>query len=232
MSYFWRFSSPSTLLFALLLFSMPWVELQCTETRKTTVPGTSVVVPSWVLGPLGEKRTVFVTQSGRQAAFGQWSPAKPAEFWESANAAQDASKLDAAMPDAPALLLYPALLALGVIAGIGLPLGGWRRIATAAAALGALATAGWHYQQEFPLKHAYRQIATAEAELRKSDPSPTAAEIEEQVRSFVRCTSWFWLAQAALLGTLGILVLEWTALRCHPLALSQSAPTAEKLVEV
>src|SRR5579859_4030305 len=71
--FFWRFASPSTLIFALLLFPLPWIQLQCEGPRNPPKLLTRAGIPR----PLAElimpsdNVVVMITQSGWQAARGQ-----------------------------------------------------------------------------------------------------------------------------------------------------------------
>src|SRR5438105_367622 len=76
-----RFASPSALLLALLLFPLPWVEIQCAgnpSNSRAKLLMQKQNVPDWVTDRLlswGEERKTWtwLRQSGLQAALGSYS---------------------------------------------------------------------------------------------------------------------------------------------------------------
>ena len=117
----WRFASPTTLLFALILFPLPWVEIQC-PSKNSPPPGSlQAKLPAWLVGPLYEKHDPVLTQSGLQAVSGGWQHSDP-KWPETPEGVKVGHALSAAMSRAPLLASWPALLLGGIVAGWTMPL--------------------------------------------------------------------------------------------------------------
>lgn len=211
MASLWRFTSPTTLLFALILFPLPWVEIQCPSKKPPPAAGSvQAKLPSWVGDLFFQPHDAILTQSGLQAVFRGWSHSDP-KFPETPEQTKTARDVNEAMPRAAALILWPALLLAGIGAGSGMRPGRWRRIIVASCAGGALSIALVQRAMGFPLEHAYRSLAIEDALLKAREtgvpPSPQA--IDAEVKAVTRYTAWFWLAQYAIALTFSVLAAEW-----------------------
>jgi hypothetical protein len=201
------------MLLALLLFPLPWVEIQCPAPNNLIQKGTTRTWQRWRNDPLsplrGESFSLF-TQSGAQAVAGSWSNAEPVPEDEGA---VDRMKretfernLNAHPNSAPWLALYPVLLLVGAAVGFWSPLGRRRRRIVAICAGAALLLALVPLVVGFPLENSWYSITPAEwGEEPPADPEKARLEM----RSMIRATGWYWFAQAALVGCLLVLLVEW-----------------------
>jgi hypothetical protein len=222
MRYLWRFASPSTLLFALLLFPLPWVEIQCPSKQSPPAGSIQAKLPPWMVEPFYQKHDRLMTQSGLQAIYGGWRHSDP-KWPQNPKEVNAANALRAAMPGAPLMTMWPGLLLGGIVAGCTMHLGRWRVIVTSTCAATALSVAVCQRAAGFPLEHAYRSCIVEEEmqEAQKTGkPPPTPEEINEAMKELTRYTAWFWLAQYAVALCLAMSAAEWWWLRkqCHEAA--------------
>jgi hypothetical protein len=113
-----RFGSPSCLLVALILFPLPWVEIQCTA-RKKVAPTTAFLARSGVQDEMAERlvpweqetETMF-TESGLQAALGAFTP------HPKMNDREGIQQLAELVPPAPLMMLFPILLVVGIVSAV------------------------------------------------------------------------------------------------------------------
>jgi hypothetical protein len=167
-------------LLALLLFPLPWVQVQCSQ-------------------PIDNRGTkLLVEQSGLQAAYGGYSenPQLREGPFESQreSAHEGALKKDGGVRWSGWMIVYPLLLAGGVVAGILV----WKQPLRSAVLIGCSAAAGLvlliQTRVGFPLEQAMPQ------------PSPEQIKVGDLLKIeatapkllVVRYTEWFWLSVAAV----------------------------------
>jgi hypothetical protein len=175
----WRFGSRASLLLALLLFFLPWVEVRCDA-------------------PLGERRSqTLAVQSGLQAAYGGFTemPLSHTSRGERdrVEAQFRALKGELAVAWSPLMAVYPLALLGGCLAGL---LVRRDRLRPAALVGGGLAASLLLIQasQGFPLERAAR---TLDAKGRLADADFRVALSTSGLLD-VRYTPWFWLSAVAL----------------------------------
>jgi hypothetical protein len=197
-----RFASPSWLLLALLMFPLPWVQVQCLKKMSPGLPppGNRANPLEVIYGLLPRWDGVtLLAQSGLQAVLGTCSANKemddPAKMEREAGAAMRPSRLMAA---------WPVLVLGGILAGVLLPVGRCRLLAVAGCAGAALLLLAAQVLIGFPLEAAMRKLFADE--LAKQAAGEAAAN---EGAIYLTYTYWFFLA---VLGTGGALVLtglEW-----------------------
>jgi hypothetical protein len=110
-----RFASPSCLLLALVLFPLPWVEIQCTakpSNSRARALMQAQQVPDWVAdGLVGQEERTWLRQSGLQAALGSYTNLAPPDDPEHMN------QFNAAMKRSSWMMALPLVLSGGAIAG-------------------------------------------------------------------------------------------------------------------
>lgn len=216
----WRIVRYSTLLLALLLFPLPWVEVSCS--------------------PPGGGGGLAVTQSGLQAAYGGRSLAPFAEKYtaevgrEMAKAgaprqqrgeADKGNVVEKRLPPAPLMLLFPLIVASGLgISFTRLPAAG--RVAGTAAAL-ALALMLVQAAIGFPVPNqlAEEMARQAVASATHDGANAGAAAVAAPLMLTVRLTGWFWLAAVSLAAGAATPLVEW-AVRRHESACPPDKPGA------
>jgi hypothetical protein len=218
-SRYWRFASPSTLILALLLFPLPWIEMHCSDARSPTVL-TRVGVPEELAKTIMPRETVAVmmSQSGWQAARGVFSrdpewdkklqkqkasdregDQKDAQWWE-----RFEREMSAAMQASWIMVAYPIAMMASVVSGVVMRLGRRRTIFLAFLILLALSLVGLQHVCEFPLVLAYRSLAWERLE----EIVPTPEALEDDVRQHFRYTHWFWLSQSLTATSLCLVLAE------------------------
>src|SRR5262249_31423782 len=106
---FWRVASPSALLLALLVFPLPWVQIQCD--RKPPSPrnffnDVGLSGQPWDSLSFWERDSVtLLEQSGLEAALGVCSPTND----------DAAKKANRDMRGSPWMAVYPVIVVLGVV---------------------------------------------------------------------------------------------------------------------
>ncbi len=220
----WRFGSPSTLLFALLLFPLPWIEIQCPSfmtgkndichpSKSASAPqpvetGPQTELPDWMgsiwLSLFGPRRSVLISQSGFQGIGGWWSYGGDIDE-DKPQAVRLRRELDVGMTGAPLLGVYFGVLLLGCVAGFAMNPGRRRREVVAAAAAGALLLVAIQFWIGFPLDDAYGRVpwqtVLEEPERFKGDRT--------SLREDTGYTAWFWMAQGSLVIALLLQPAEW-----------------------
>lgn len=143
-----RFLTPGQLGICLVLFFMPWVEVQCPMPKggmnfNLDVAGKAPPKPAmpevmW---------TSFITQSGLQATTGDYS------FSDSLmrQMAKEKGGQKESIPAAPILWGYMIAVVVGIGVGLAMPLGGTRKVLLLVCCAGALATAGGQAAIGFPI---------------------------------------------------------------------------------
>jgi hypothetical protein len=177
----WRFVSPSTLLFALILFPLPWIEIQCPgflDTDKTTIVKKRIVdeierVPKnkssspqlrdWLgkfLPGSEPQKAVLIRQSGLQAACGGWSFGSEVNT-ESSQTAKLSAEIGAGMAPSWRMIGYGLVLSAGVAVGYWLRRSKRRCAVIGLCAVTALTLAVAERVAGFPLEDAFRQVRWA-----------------------------------------------------------------------
>lgn len=221
---FWRFASPSTLLLALLLFPLPWMQIQCTGLRNPPAKLTRIGVPKPVAEFIAPSENVIAifTQSGWQAARGEcvrgieWDQMiqesmvsdreddrDKAQRWEFVE-----RSIRAKLCPSPLLTAYPFIMLLGIALGIALSPGRPRVSVLLLLIVVALALVSLQHLVGFPLLQAYRLVPWEQLDPRPGGLPPTPAEVAETVARDVRYTHWFWLAQYLTVAALGLVLAE------------------------
>lgn len=208
---YWRLVSPSTFLLALLLFPLPWVDIACPGLKPETPKALkeSGVPPSVYEPFLPQSGSVSIwTQSGLQAAFGErWSliEQEPSDFGE--QRAKQWKRIDQALTarlhGSPWMALYPFILLAGILAGLGMRMGGRRRMGIAGCAITSLLLVFVQTRIGFPVEQAYWSIPW-EAVL--DDPQSAPKRPEDHLA--IEYTAWFWLAQLSVAGGLILVMIE------------------------
>lgn len=208
----WRFASPSMLLFALLLFPLPWIEIQCDEffgkpnlLRQAGVPApvADVLYPA-------KQVNVYYRQSGWQVARGTYTvvPVDNLSAEEAVRRQRFERELSASLQGSWLLAAYPLVLLSGAGIGMAVPLSRRRTLLVAAFALLALALVGIQVIEEFPLQQAYRELPWEHIMSDAGAKRVAADEVEDMIHELIRFTSWFWLAHFFTLACLLLLVVE------------------------
>jgi S1-C subfamily serine protease len=211
----WRFPAPSTLLLALVLFPLPWIEVAC-EKPANQGGGTAVIA----------------TQSGLQTIYGGMSSPLQDRFAGMGDgasgpggtgpgtgppglAAADQKKIGMS----PLTGLYPLLLVGGIALGIALPLGHRRLTLVAACCLAALAVLLLQSVLGFPIANEI-QAENAKNALPKDINLKAPPEFADP---FTRYTLWYYLSWIALLGCAGCVAAEHLQAQRAPAGLATGA---------
>jgi hypothetical protein len=179
-----QFGSPATLFLALLLFPLPWVQVQCDR-------------------PIGNSGTrTLVEQSGLQAIYGGYSEnpvLQTAPFEPQRKAAQEGLlPKDGAVARSMWMTWYALLLVSGILAGILV----WNNLLRSALLIScsALAALVLFIQARigFPLAQALPKTVATQVSLGQR----VGMEISAPTLLETRYTGWFWLSVVAVLGSL------------------------------
>jgi hypothetical protein len=187
----WGISSPASMLLALCLFPLPWVQIQCSR-------------------PIGDSGTkVLAEQSGLQAAYGGYTENplfQHAEFERQRKSVIEEFKgKERELPRSGWMILFPLLLVAGIIAGFRIrrqPLRSALLIACSALAglvLFVQAYTGFPLERALPDRSA-GSISLGEM-IKIQTSSPTLFE--------THYTGWFWLTIVFVLGSLVASSAEW-----------------------
>jgi hypothetical protein len=222
----WRFASPSTVLFALILFPLPWIEIQCPgflDSEKTTIlkkrPEEKTQAPAkaqssgpnlsgWLgkfLPGAGEQKAILVQQSGLQAAIGSWSFGSEVNR-ESLQTARLSAEMDAGTAPSWRMIAYGLVLVVGIVAGYWSRNSKRRCAIVGLCALTALGLGVTERLSGFPLEDAFRQIRWANV---LADTSKVPPSMDGVLKEDLRYTVWYFLAQAMLITGAGLAALEW-----------------------
>jgi hypothetical protein len=214
-----RIAAPSYLLLALLMFPLPWVQIQCIkQAAPSTPPAVDRIKPLEMISrllPRWDARTLL-SQSGLQAACGTcWVNPEvndPAEVERQWVAAMRASFL---------MALWPAVMLGGVVAGLLLPTGRRRRWAVGGCAAAALLLVFAQVLAGFPVEDAWRKL---DPEGYEKQAAGTADLKEGAIcRTY---TYWFLLAVLSTGWALVLTGLEWRRDRRRRRAEGLPAPPA------
>lgn len=140
--------SPIQLCFCLLLFFLPWIEIQCTPK-----PGAK---PDPMTGGMPTGPQPLVAQSGLQIATGGYTFSNPMLADRGKGRPTADGKADEGGPGAaPLLLLFPVAVLLGIVFGF-LPMGGVsRKLAVFSCCAVAFGSIGVQAAIGFPLKKSF-----------------------------------------------------------------------------
>ena len=237
----WRFASPSTLLLALLLFPLPWMQIQCTGLRNPPTALTRVGVPKAVAEFVAPSHDiVIITQSGWQAARGEcvrdadWDrklqesqasdnddDRRIGQTWEQVEHAVRAS-----LHSSPLMAAYPIVMLAAIVLGVALAPGRRRVPLMVLLIVAALALVCLQHIAGFPLVQAYRQVPWEQLDPQPGKAPPTPEEFDQTVARDVRYTHWFWLAQYLTFAALALVLAEacFVRPRTAPIQLPAGVP--------
>jgi hypothetical protein len=179
-----RFGSPAALLLALVLFPLPWVEVQCNR-------------------PIGDSGSrVLAQQSGLQAAYGGYTENLFVQEARSGRATfslpPGLRKQEVTVSKSGWMILYALVLIGGVAAGLAVRRQALRAVLLLACSAAAGAVLFIQARAGFPLEQAVPNNVTAGVSLgdvfRMETSTPTALQ--------THYTGWFWLS----VGTLAVAV--------------------------
>jgi hypothetical protein len=197
-----RFASPSCLLLALLMFPLPWVQVQCLKKTSPGLPppGNRANPLEVVYGVLPRWEGVtLLTQSGLQAVRGTCT-ANP-QMDDPAKAEQEAG---AAMRPSRWMAAWPVRVLGGILAGVLLPAGRRRLLAVAGCAGAALLLLAAQVLVGFPLQAAMQKLFAEDlAKQAAGEANATEGAI------YLTYTYWFFLAVLGTGGALLLTALEW-----------------------
>jgi hypothetical protein len=192
-----RFVSPASLLLALVLFPLPWIDVRCDR-------------------PLGERGSrTLVQQSGLQAAYGGYTeapiPHTTQTDRERIEARVRAIRGELILSWSPLMVAYPLVLLGGIVLGVRA-----RRHQSRTAALVACCVAAglllWvEASWGFPLERAVRSV-DVKGRVPGADvfvALSTSGLVE------VGYTKWFWLSAVAVGGALAAAGAEWWLTRAQ-----------------
>jgi hypothetical protein len=183
------------LFLALLLFPLPWVQVQCDR-------------------PIGNSGTrTLAEQSGLQAIYGGYTEnpvLQTAPFEPQRKAAQEELlPKDGAVARSMWMALYALLLVSGMLAGILV----WKNPLRSALLIGCSALAALvlfiQVRLGFPLEQAVPKTVATQVSLGQR----IGMEIAAPTLLETRYTGWFWLSVVAVLGALGAAATEFWVLR-------------------
>jgi len=179
-----RLGSWAMLLWALVLFPLPWLQVQCN-------------------GPIGNSKTkILVEQSGLQMIYGGYSEnplLRDPQFERQRRSVQEElSRKDRALPGSLWILLCGLFLVSGILAGIFVR----RNAVRSALLIGCGVSAGLvllvQARMGFPLERALPETIAKRVSL-----GPTIGiEVSSGTMLATRYTAWFWLTVVAVLGSL------------------------------
>jgi len=229
MASLWRFVSPTTLLFALILFPLPWIEIQCPgflDSEKTTIlkkrPEEKKVpealqkptprLPDWfgrVLQGLGPHKAILFQQSGLQAAIGSWSFGSEVNR-ESLQTARLSAEMDAGTAPSWLMICYGIVLLIGVAGGYAVRSRHLRCAVIGICAAAALTLTVTERVAGFPLEDAFRHVRWQNV---LDDTSKVPPTMDAVLKEDLRYTVWYFLAQGLLIVSLAVTGLEVWLLR-------------------
>jgi hypothetical protein len=202
-----RFLPPSGLLLALLMFPLPWVELQCEKDarKRPPRPPTKAATPAlpqgvwqWFLAhflPSNREWGTVLSQSGLQAARARYSG--------DARQISDRFEKDfnAKLTWSPLMALLPVILCAGFLSGLLLRAKHGRRIVLTACTLAALGLFVGQIAAGFPMEKTFLEML--QEDLKRNGPTQVA-EV-----SRIRYTFWLGLAVCGVLAAAFALASEW-----------------------
>lgn len=155
-----QFLSPIQLVFCLILFFLPWIEVQCVPSPAALGPAPGMKADPNMnmkldMPPMGPQS--LLTQSGLQIATGGYSISNPLLEGEMKGKPKAGGKDDDGPPAAPLLFLFPLAALAGVVVGF-LPLGGpVRAVVIVLCCLVAGGTIGAQAAIGFPVKQSFEE---------------------------------------------------------------------------
>ena len=152
-----RFLTPAQLIICLILFFLPWVEIQCPAPDLKNLGGQPGNLndgpPSKKAAPENLVYRPLITQSGLQAATGGYSVADPmmqAMMQEAKQGGAKGAKEDE-IKAAPLLLIFPVAALLGIAVGFALPGSKAKKAILVLCCLAMLGSAGGQVAMGFPI---------------------------------------------------------------------------------
>jgi hypothetical protein len=187
----WRFGSPASLLLALVIFFLPWVEVRCDR-------------------PFGERGSkTLAVQSGLQAAYGGYTEAPLTNTDRSERDRLEAEvrtlRGEPAVSWSPLMAVYPLVLLGGCLIGVRVRRDWARRTALVGCSLAAGLLLLLQASRGFSLERAVRTL-DAKGQLAGADfriALSTSGLLE------FGYTRWFWLSAVALGCALAAACAEW-----------------------
>jgi formylglycine-generating enzyme required for sulfatase activity len=183
-------AAPTKLAGAAILFCLPWTAIQCHYTLDN---GT-------------KHRDVVITQSGLQAAYGGWTASTPLEGYRHLRP-PDPNQANQNEPRAPLMIVYGAAIVLGIVAGLLLRLGRFRRVVVGAAAMAAVGVLFLQARAGFPIADSIVAKANA-AEVQRYDDQENDSLTRGPSVFVVHYTVWYYWSFALPLAALAIVVAE------------------------
>jgi hypothetical protein len=152
-----RFATPAQLLMCLVLFFLPWVEIQCPAIDlgdlQFKMPANGDVEKQPAKKP--EKYTAFLTQTGLQAATGKYTFADSSvqQMMDQAKKmAPPGAKKEDEIKAAPLLFLVPIAALAGMVVGLAMPASGAKKGILIVCCALVIATAGGQAAMGFPVE--------------------------------------------------------------------------------
>jgi hypothetical protein len=207
-----RLASPSCLWLALLMFPLPWVEIQCERNPPTSSPPGTLEglfeVESIRRQLPGREAETMATQSGLQAALGTCTT-----MAQGNEAAEKERELAEAMSPSPLMMVWPVVVVAGAVAGFVLPNGQRRLLAIGVCAAAALLMLLAQIVIGFPI------AALAKDPPDRQPPEPEQVQNSSQFDRFTMYatyTPWFILVVMLTGGALVMTAVDWRRSRCEP----------------
>ena len=199
---FWRFLSPSFLVFAMILFPLPWVDIRCSPN-----------------GGLAGGKSI-VTQSGLEAAYGGYTQNPEMAAAAASEPANDSNLsgtiYGATIYPSPLMCLYPVAALLGIGFALAVRAPAARRVLVGLCALGAFGLLAAQSVGGFPivgsLLRGIKQVADKEA---ASGNGKDAIRVAPLIAAGfdIAYTPWLWLSFVADLAAVAAVGAEWAARR-------------------
>ena len=167
-----RFLTPGQMAICLVLFFLPWVEIQCPMPKGGAGMGMGGFEPKPGKAAPDSKDfawTGFLSQSGLQVATGKYSFVDPsmekmAKMEKGDKKSKDGKDgkdgKDEGPDAAPLIWVYFLAVAAAVVVGFVMPAGGKRKVVLAACCGGALLVAAGQAAMGFPISKAMKEDAT------------------------------------------------------------------------
>ena len=146
-----RFLTPGQLAICLLLFFLPWVELQCPMPKGGMNAAMGVGPGEPKMDSKDVVWTGFINQSGLEAATGKFS-FSDSIMQQAVQGQKKDAKADEKLDAAPLLWVYLLVVLAGVGLGFALPAGGMRKAALVGCCGVALLVAGVQAASGFPIE--------------------------------------------------------------------------------
>jgi len=154
-----RFATPGQLLICVILFFMPWIEIQCPmpDLGNPNIFGPAGGEPPKKASTKDMKYTSLLTQTGLQIATGEYTMTDPTvrklmEQAKDAGKQAGAEQKEDKIKKAPLLFLYPIAAIAGIVASFVMPGGGPRKAMLVICCALALLAIGGQAAMGFPVE--------------------------------------------------------------------------------